>query len=363
MATPKITESDLCRAAKRLRTSTAEVETVAEVESAGQAFYPDGFPVILFERHKFHKFTGGKYAKDHPRISSRTAGGYSPPKGAGTFAERNEKWQRSKFSEAFKLDPVAAMKSCSWGRFQLMGFNYEVCGFKSVGAFVDAMKESEGRQLDAFVEFVINSGLGDELRNHEWEEFARRYNGPGYKKNDYHIKLPAAYKKFSKRKIHCGEISAAAATKPTASLIKEGEPSVTSEQPPTETEIRQESGDTTITVSEKNEQDVNSPAKVSEPSPYMGVGFWGVIKRDLAAATGGNLSFSALAEYAQQASGWPEWVVGMISKLAVGLLIATFGYFVFRVVHYVIDTHKKNQRVKVEAEAATSTVRKDIEWQ
>lgn len=30
------------------------------------------------------------------------------------------------------------MKSCSWGKFQIMGFNYEDCGFSTVGAFVDA---------------------------------------------------------------------------------------------------------------------------------------------------------------------------------------------------------------------------------
>ncbi len=122
-------------------------------------------------------------------------------------------------------------------------------------------------------------------------------------------------------------------------------------------------GSESIEITSKNELDVNVPAAVKAPEPYQGVGFWGVIKRDLGAATGGNLTFSGLAEYAQQASGWPPWVVGMLSKLAVGLLIATFGYFVFRVIHYLADTWKKNQKTKIEAEAATSTVRKDIEWQ
>jgi hypothetical protein len=96
-----------------------------------------------------------------------------------------------------------------------------------------------------------------------------------------------------------------------------------------------------LEIQTKNEQSVTEPAKVTAPEPYMGVGFWGVIKRDLAAATGGNLTFSSLAEYAQQASGWPEWVVGILSKLAIGVLIATFGYFLFRVVHYLVDTEKR----------------------
>jgi hypothetical protein len=112
----------------------------------------------------------------------------------------------------------------------------------------------------------------------------------------------------------------------------------------------------------KNEQKVTEPARIASPEPYMGVGFWGVIKRDLAAATGGNLTFSSLAEYAQQASGWPDWVVGILSKLAIGLLIATFGYFMFRLVHYGVDTWKKSHKTRTEALVNTDVTRKDIEW-
>lgn len=140
------------------------------------------------------------------------------------------------------------------------------------------------------------------------------------------------------------------------------EPPPITDREGTEATVTQTPDGTTVEVAAKNEQSVHEPARVAEPEPYMGVGFWGVIKRDLAAATGGNLSFSALAEYAQQASGWPEWVVGLLSKLAIGLLIATFGYFVFRVVHYFVDTWKKNARTRIEADAATSTVRKDVVW-
>lgn len=97
------------------------------------------------------------------------------------------------------------------------------------------------------------------------------------------------------------------------------------------------------------------------PEPYQGVGFWGVIKRDLTLATGGNLSFEGVSQYAQQASGWPEWVVALIGKVAVGALIATVGYFIFRVVHYLVDTWKKNQRTKLLAEINTDPNRKDLE--
>lgn len=118
----------------------------------------------------------------------------------------------------------------------------------------------------------------------------------------------------------------------------------------------------TLQVPTVNQQDVTKPAQINEPAPYQGVGFWGVIKRDLSFATGGNLSFSGFSEYASQASGWPPWIVAIIGKVAVGLLIATVVYFIFRVIHYLVDTHKKNKRTAHEIDAQTAVDRRDIEW-
>jgi N-acetylmuramoyl-L-alanine amidase len=132
--------------------------------------------------------------------------------------------------------------------------------------------------------------------------------------------------------------------------------------PPVETLVTRTEDGVTVEASKTNQQDVNVPAQVAQPEPYLGIGFWKVIKRDFTAATGGNLSLAGLSEYAQQASGWPPWIVGIISKIAVGALIATFGYLVFRVIHYAIDTWKKNQKVKVEVSAATDVNRKDVNW-
>jgi putative chitinase len=123
-----------------------------------------------------------------------------------------------------------------------------------------------------------------------------------------------------------------------------------------------QNADQIINTGDSNTPPTDAKAKVSAPEPYLGVGFWAVIKRDLAAATGGNLGFESLAQYAQQASGWPEWVVGIISKVAVGVLIATIGYFIFRAIHYGVDTWKKNQKTKMEVDANTDQSRKDIKW-
>jgi hypothetical protein len=190
-----LSKKDLQQAADDLMCDLPAIQAVAEVESKGEPFYSDGFPVILFERHKFSQFTEGIYDKSNPRISNPKSGGYSPPRGPRSLAERNEKWQRAKFSEAWALDRLAALKSCSYGRFQIMGFNYKACGFLSVDAFYDAMRD-ESLQLRAFVNFVRSQGLDGHLRSHNWAKFARGYNGPRYKDNDYDTKMAQAYEKY-----------------------------------------------------------------------------------------------------------------------------------------------------------------------
>lgn len=192
----KVTNRDYCKSAEKIKCEVAAIKAVSYVESKGQAYYADGFPVILFERHIFRKYTNGIYNQSHPELSG-PQGNYGP---AGQH-------QRDKFNAAFKLNPTAAMKACSWGKYQLMGFNYDACGFGSVGEFVDAMKESEGRQLEAFTNFVIHNRLDKYLRTHNWAAFAKGYNGTGYKQNQYDTKMASAYAKFSKENIDCSQFT------------------------------------------------------------------------------------------------------------------------------------------------------------
>lgn len=181
-----LTQVDFERAAARLKCEIACVKAVAEIESKGDGFYPNGFPTILFERHVFRKYTEGKYNRSHPHLSGP----------AGNYGAEGQH-QINKFYEAYALNPKAAVMACSWGKFQVMGFNYAVCEYDSVADFFEAMKESEGKHLEAFIGYVIGNNLADELRNKKWAAFARGYNGEGYAKNKYDVKLAAAYKKYA----------------------------------------------------------------------------------------------------------------------------------------------------------------------
>lgn len=184
-----LTEDDYKQAAEILKCDVAAIKAVAEVESRGDGFLADGRPTILFERHKFRSFTNGAFDATHPGISNRAPRGYG--KGGA------HQWDR--FAEAAALNKTAAIKACSWGKFQLMGFNFGDCGFKTLEDFHAAMRKSEGEHLKAFCAFITTNGLAGALRNHDWVTFARRYNGKDFKTNKYDEKLKAAHKKHSKQ--------------------------------------------------------------------------------------------------------------------------------------------------------------------
>jgi hypothetical protein len=182
-----LADDDFAAAADSLGIEVAMIKAVAQVESPRGPFDPKGRPEILFERHYFHRLTSGAFDQSDPDISNSSSGGY------GKFSAQYGKLQR-----AYALAPDAALRSASWGRFQIMGDNHQAAGFPSAAAFVQAVATSEAEHLKAFVNFVkSNSKMASALRNKDWAGFAARYNGPGYAANQYDKKLKAAYDGFS----------------------------------------------------------------------------------------------------------------------------------------------------------------------
>lgn len=189
IAKPPLAASDYASAAKLLGISVATIKTVFEVECPKAGFDPEDFPTTLFEGHKFHKFTGGKYDIEYPTLSFPT----------WTRAHYGKDWkaEKARLAKAVTLDREAAFKAASWGKPQIMGFNHEAAGCATIQLFVNRMCESESSQLLLFCMFLQHEGLVSFLRRQDWANFARRYNGPGYADNKYDTKLSTAYAKFS----------------------------------------------------------------------------------------------------------------------------------------------------------------------
>lgn len=183
-----LNDDDFKKAAIELQCLPTAIKAVAEVEAAGKGFLDSGEPKILFERHIFSKLTKRKFDRTYPSVSSRNPGGYK-----GGQAEHG------RLNLAAELDREAALKSASWGKFQILGQNFQQCGFGTLQEFINAVYQSEQQQLQAFVQFIKNDKrLVKAIRSLDWQLFASVYNGPAYTKNKYDEKMEAAFNRLNR---------------------------------------------------------------------------------------------------------------------------------------------------------------------
>jgi len=188
-----ITEQQYKDSAKQLNCEVAALKAVAEVESGGDGFLKDGQCKILFEPHVFWKELR-KLGID-PSTFKGVEDILYPVWGSKPYGKVSA--QHERLDRAILISRDAALKSASWGKFQILGLNYKLSGFGTVREFVEAMNKNEDEHLKAFVSFIKNTMLDDELRAKDWKGFARGYNGALYYKNNYDKKLAASYLKFS----------------------------------------------------------------------------------------------------------------------------------------------------------------------
>lgn len=185
---PAITDKDVAKAAAQLDVSPAHIRMIRTVESGGKSFDDRGRPVILFEPHVFHKRTNGEWSPSS--FSYPVWGGKPYPKGY------DARWDQ--LAAAAEKNEAAALESASWGLFQIMGYHWRALGYANAQDFAAEMAKSEGAHLEAVVSFIRANGLIGALRKcragdpDSCRDFARGYNGSGYARNSYHIKMAGA---------------------------------------------------------------------------------------------------------------------------------------------------------------------------
>lgn len=195
----KLTNEMIKDLANRLGIEPALLKAVQIVEAAGRdGFLSDGRPQILFEGHIMYK-------EFHKKFPDRDLD-YLCKRFSTVFYL---KWDKSKYfgglgeykrlELAKEIDEECALKATSWGMFQIMGFNHNLCGCKDVFDFVHKMSESHEKQLELMYYFMNNSGCLKELKEKDWAGFAKKYNGPGYAQNAYDQKLRNAYENFKNK--------------------------------------------------------------------------------------------------------------------------------------------------------------------
>jgi len=169
--------------ARRLGVSLGQLRAVARVESAGGGFDRRGRPTMLYERHKFHRHTGGKWSVCS--FSNGVVGGY-----------KESSWD--KLLGALGTGEVdAAFMSCSWGKFQVLGEWWDELGYASPYALARSALDGEAAHYELLCRYLEFSGLARAMAKisadpESCRAFAKGYNGPGYRDYAYHQKLAAA---------------------------------------------------------------------------------------------------------------------------------------------------------------------------
>ncbi|NIG54734.1 N-acetylmuramidase family protein [Chitinophaga sp. Cy-1792] len=184
-----ISETAFGQAAATIGCEVAVIKAVAKIESAGAGFDSSGKLKVLFEPHIFwqqlliKKINPERYAATYKDVLYAQ---YKQDHGS-----YNVQWD--KLNRARQINEEAAMKSASYGMFQIMGFNHEAAGFNTVADMVVAFNTGEDAQLQGFVKFIQSNKLHVALQQKDFTTFAKKYNGPSYALNAYDTKMQTYY--------------------------------------------------------------------------------------------------------------------------------------------------------------------------
>lgn len=188
----KINDAEMTSIAHKYGIDEASLRAIKQVEAGNAAFYSSGALRCLYEPHIAYRMTRGAV-----RTKLVNAGLAYQKWGAKPYP-------RSSFSRIDKCSEIAgeevAALSTSWGSPQMMGFNHGACGYATAVQMVKAFADSERAQIEAMVKFIkSNDAMYNALKAKDWAGFAKRYNGPGYAKNKYDVKIGNAYKSWEKK--------------------------------------------------------------------------------------------------------------------------------------------------------------------
>jgi hypothetical protein len=247
-------EEDYVWAASELDLELEIIKAFAFVESHGEGFFKIGkrcLPKILYERHIFARLTGNKYSKVYPDISlpnayynkkakyvladinykkrhgvpadisyyrpvlktdndetKRSATDFGHLLDEGKVIAQNDKYLNDAGSykrllKAYQLDQNAALSSCSWGAFQILGEFWKTMKYSSAKEFSKAVSRSAREQIKAYVLYMkyVNPAIKNHLKRHDWTAAAKAFNGPGYKDFNYDARIESEYNRLKAEKI------------------------------------------------------------------------------------------------------------------------------------------------------------------
>ena len=188
---PLLSEADYTSAAKTLGVEIEVIKAVSQVESGRNGFEDGHRPTIRYELHVFNKATQSEYLQTHPWLAQLH---WNDGK---KYHNHGQAGEYSMMYNAMILGGVRrrideGITSASWGRFQVMGFNFQSVGWTSATTFANDMYLTEANHLKAFIGYIQANNLAKALQNKDWTAFASGYNGSGQVAS-YSSRLQNAY--------------------------------------------------------------------------------------------------------------------------------------------------------------------------
>lgn len=171
------------------------VRAVLKVVTLPYGFYGDGRPVVSFMGHIFWR----RLKKRGIRMQAlrKKFKNVLYPKWSPEYKKKGVK-EYKRVKKAMRIHPDAALRSTSWGMFQIMGYHYKKLGYETVYDFVKHQQQSETAQLEDFLRLLSTGKIEQALRTPDLKKFARQYFGPGYRRRGKLKKLRKQYAKLDK---------------------------------------------------------------------------------------------------------------------------------------------------------------------
>ncbi|MBC8343755.1 MAG: DUF3380 domain-containing protein [Bacteroidetes bacterium] len=193
----ELTENEIIDAANKYKIDLAVLKAVIEVEAKAKGFYAEGKPSIAFHGQKFWKELEKRNIDPNSLVEKYPDIVY--PRWSRKYIRHNEK-EYERLEIAKSIEKESAYLSTNWGMFQLSGYDYKRCGFNNVNEFVFNLYKTEKEQLEAFCQYLVNRKLIEDIQEHNWKEFANKYNGPANTRYRFDQRLEKAYQKYSAAK-------------------------------------------------------------------------------------------------------------------------------------------------------------------
>ncbi|WP_426476710.1 N-acetylmuramidase domain-containing protein [Chryseobacterium sp. CBSDS_008] len=200
-----VTDKHFESLAKDIGVEAKVFKAVAIVESGGRKSFlnvnGEQKAKILYERHYMYRFL--KKIKTQEELNNLKKNTPDLVHNIGTYKDKNasygsEKEQFEKLKKAKEIDSDSAIKSCSWGKFQVMGkyYNYLYTSPIEMEKAMNMCEVQHFAYFKVYLKDVTGASMIKAMKEKNWDKIAELYNGPDYEINKYHTKMKNQYEKL-----------------------------------------------------------------------------------------------------------------------------------------------------------------------